>query len=199
MPRPVLSSSLLLCFSVQRCFFLCGALSKPQALISLHTDKAQGAEQKDGSSMCIYRCNWPPLCPCQFPVCWYSLTGSMLSFRSLLSLPVLLYVLKLFVCMPLVDVAQSGLTRVLCARSWLWRRKLFISHHMAMSPWGHTHHGRDIVLPSDWTLLRRLSIHSECWEWSWNDEVYREARLDIDCGLQPVLFIPPQSALAVSW
>lgn len=65
-----------------------------------------------------------------------------------------LFLSCLCVCVPLIDISQSTPTWVMCARSGLWREKLFISHHMAMPPGGQaarsaSYHCRDIVLPSD--------------------------------------------------
>lgn len=52
------------CVACNGVLSLWGGLLLPQTWIYLHTDEMEGVTKKNWSSVCIYLCNWFPLCQC---------------------------------------------------------------------------------------------------------------------------------------
>lgn len=110
---------------------LCGVY-RPAINLSAHTWGVTGQGRAEKWKLCVFVCtNGLLLCQCQTHFYRYnSLTASTLR------LPLSPGFTFCFKCMPLMDITQLGLPWVMCARSGLWREKLFISHHMPLPPRG---------------------------------------------------------------
>lgn len=169
--------------------------------------------------MCIYLCEWLPLCQCQIIVCWYSLTGSMLCLLAsspYLSCSLCLNCLCVCVCHWWMSLSLAWPEQcVLDLDSE--ERSFSFPHHMAMPPQGQQpgppHTTAEILCcrsdgPYSFLTLRMV------WKW-WSIQrgrgrrrlwtVYREQKLLSQRKVFSMihrLTCPhpsPQSALAVSW